>query len=126
MSVDLLLTSIVELLDMSRQMKDIHRPAQEVAPVSKPLVKSFEALVKLFFQLGSVDDQITFISKVKTLTNIEGKLTRNAFIAELVSHFGGLLRKVKFHPEYLKYGYTYFGKAVSKIRLKLDRPSRAT
>jgi hypothetical protein len=123
MSVELLMSSIREIRDMSRQMEERWHSVKDPCLVSKPLKKAFEASVKLFFRSAAIDDQAAFVVEVKALTDLDGRLPINKFIEELVTHYEGWLRGGKTHPDYLKYGWTYFGKAVDKIRIK-DRPTR--
>jgi len=119
MPVELLLASINDMQDMHAQMADRLHTNQQTPPVCKPLERSFEASVKLFLNSGTVDDQAVFFSKVKVAVGLDGRLTRKAFVSELVSLYAGWLRDAKHHPGYLKYGWTYFGQIVDKIRTKL-------
>jgi hypothetical protein len=90
----------------------------------KPLKLAFEAHQKLFFSHGSVDDHVVAISQVTALADLDGSLSVTHFKDELLSQYQRWLRESRRHPAFLRYGWTYFGVAVTQININSERLER--
>jgi hypothetical protein len=114
-----------------RDMRDMYHDVKNRAVTSKlwdvktkPLKLAFEAHQKLFFSRGSVDDHVVVISQVTALADLDGSLNVTHFKDEVLSQYQRWLRESRSHPAFLRYGWTYFGVAVTQIHINTERLER--
>jgi hypothetical protein len=118
MSAELLIASVREMKAMHQDVITRPERAHDTGDVTKPIRLAFEASVKHFLKLGPIDEQLLFLSEVKKLTALDGQLHPKHFVNELICIYTTWLKEGRHHDSYLKYGWTYFGVAITKIFIK--------